>query len=226
MWTHRKARHCQADGCNVTLHVDTKGNLCSSHFQASRKKPLRFCTQCQGEVSHANTTGICAKCRCKDTHRCTQCNKRLSRDNRTGKCMGCLYYTGRIPKDRIDDYLLMRSRLGRAKKAYEWIVSGKPVTPVASYRPPTKTAKEVIAFVSSEMSVPIEGIIGRSHEHRFLPARVVIIEALVRCGMSFTQIGRRLNRHHTTILHYSKTIYPKLAANDAMIERIIRQAAA
>jgi Helix-turn-helix domain len=49
--------------------------------------------------------------------------------------------------------------------------------------------------------VPVEEVIGRSHESRLVNIRRDVAKEARKRGYSLQAIGRALNRHHTTIIH-------------------------
>jgi len=151
---------------------------------------------------------------------CKDCGVRIDPGNRTGKCRKCLYLINQVPADRRNDYSLMQGRVG-AKAAFEWIMSGKAVTPSQVTPRVTATAKDVIRTVATELQLCPDMIAGAK---RFMPlvrARAAVSVILHRNGMGYSQIGRRLNRDHSSIMHLVEQ-FPAYAARDARLERIVR----
>lgn len=63
------------------------------------------------------------------------------------------------------------------------------------------TADEVIRSVSASTGIPVDLIVGPSKARHIHVARKAVMARLAGMGWSCSQIGRRLNRHHTTIMY-------------------------
>ena len=64
-----------------------------------------------------------------------------------------------------------------------------------------RTSTDVIRDVSERWHVPVAMIVGPSRAQRVYAARKAVIAELDRMGWSCSRIGRRLGRHHTTIMY-------------------------
>jgi chromosomal replication initiation ATPase DnaA len=73
---------------------------------------------------------------------------------------------------------------------------GKMFLPIRS------TARElIIQQVCRAHGLPVPWVLGKSRVQRIVRARQEIMWKLNLLGLSMPQIGKRLNRDHTTVLH-------------------------
>lgn len=71
------------------------------------------------------------------------------------------------------------------------------------WRPRTGTqSRAIMQMVSRSLGVSMAQIMGGGRYLEFVHARACIAMVLRAKGMSLCQIGSRLGRHHTTVLHY------------------------
>lgn len=61
--------------------------------------------------------------------------------------------------------------------------------------------KEIALAVCAETSIPISAIYGRNRKANVAEARWIIMRIAYDQGMSYEQIGRALNRDHTTVIY-------------------------
>ncbi len=60
---------------------------------------------------------------------------------------------------------------------------------------------KVVARGAEMFGLTIHQLIGKSRETRYIPARFLTVRALQELGMGPCEIGRRVNRDHSTIPH-------------------------
>lgn len=109
---------------------------------------------------------------------CTVCDKRLSGRTKSGLCW--VHY--RTSPDNI-------KRLNQASREGAEVRRPRPH--------PQEDA--IIANVSRDMGVHQRDIIGHYRYPFVVDARVVCVMLMHRVGMSYSAIGRRMDRDHTTI---------------------------
>ena len=69
----------------------------------------------------------------------------------------------------------------------------------------TRTPRATVRMIASEVSeitgVPASEILGRRRAQEVCHARELVCYVARRTGMTYSQIGRALNRDHSTIIH-------------------------
>lgn len=223
----RKAKRCAHDGCNVTLGRANETGLCQPHYNARRRalsdaKPKRHCG-CGSVICDDNRTGRCMKCISRPRRKCG-CGRPLYVKTKGDRCLNCIKLANRLPEGRRDDYELMASRLKSYPAAFEWIMAGKPIEP-RKQRTCKTTAKEVIRKVAIELQTTEKDILGDARFQYLVRARATAAVALRRSGMSLPQIGRRMNRDHSTVFYWVSK-FPDYARIDRRLERVAAQVAA
>ena len=153
--------------------------------------------------------------------RCSECAKHIENDSRSGKCLDCLYPSRKLPIEKKADYRLMVSRIGSVA-ALQWVMDGKPVAPSKTQPTVTIRSADVIMHVSKELGVERDIVTGKARVHRAVYARAAATMIMYRAGMPLAQIGRRLNRHHTSIINLMRN-YQDYAAIDARLDRVVNQ---
>lgn len=82
----------------------------------------------------------------------------------------------------------------------------------AAIRIPGQRFRAVLTEVSEATGISISRILGRSRVRPVVEARQLVCHVLYRHGMSYPQIGRLINRDHTTVLHAVRAVEARRAA--------------
>ncbi len=61
---------------------------------------------------------------------------------------------------------------------------------------------QIARAVATASRTPVELILGRGRSSKIIIPRVVLVRLLRQRGLSFAQIGRKIGRDHTTVLHH------------------------
>lgn len=67
-------------------------------------------------------------------------------------------------------------------------------------------------------------IIGEGRAHRFMPVRFAMVYLLREAGLSFPQIGKRMNRDHTTVMDSYRRARDLLAKSAEFADLVVRLA--
>lgn len=82
-----------------------------------------------------------------------------------------------------------------------------------NYSVQPKSMRDAAALVISRHKITMEELTGHSRKARLLPARDDFVWYCRRSlRKSFPQIGKFLNRHHTSILHYERRVERRMTA--------------
>jgi Bacterial dnaA protein helix-turn-helix len=79
--------------------------------------------------------------------------------------------------------------------------------------------RTVVHRTAAVLDIPVDRILCRSHQWHLVEAREVIA-FILHPNYSFSQIGRILNRHHTTILHSVRQANKKHQASQAFRDAV------
>lgn len=92
----------------------------------------------------------------------------------------------------------------------------------AWYTPPRRPffKSEVIAEVAQAFKVPVYDMTGPARNRSVVNARAVVAKALRVRGMSTPQIGKTLNRDHSTIVYLLQT-FAKRAERSPEMDRVL-----
>lgn len=225
-----RGRLCTHDGCETFLGKRNKSGLCGHHYQAARTiNPNRKCAHCETVMRKASKTGLCAQCYANAQARvCDKCGCKFlnARKNSSGLCGVCHKtspYIRQIPEDRIPDYYLLRQRGLTAQDAIEHINAGKPVArlrPQSAHVVPKVTTLEAVKIAGAAMQISPKDLLSDARFGHFVECRAVVVEAMRRQGVPYTQIGRRMGRDHSTIINLHRT-FPKRAERNPSLLRVV-----
>jgi chromosomal replication initiation ATPase DnaA len=65
-----------------------------------------------------------------------------------------------------------------------------------------RLAQQIVADVAQRHNLIVRDLTGRDRFAHFVAARREAARALREAGLFVTEIGKALDRHHTTVLHY------------------------
>jgi chromosomal replication initiator protein len=80
----------------------------------------------------------------------------------------------------------------------------------------------VIEVVARHFGVPVRELRSSSRTARTATPRQIAMYLLRRhCGVSYPEIGRRFNRHHTTVLHSDRLVQRKIAGDSGLRSTVV-----
>lgn len=99
--------------------------------------------------------------------------------------------------------------LVKTPRVRDYIVLGPPQPVVLQPEPPADNpfigrvslTKRLAKSVAIDFDIPVEPLLARSRLRRVVDARAVLINLLARRGYGMAEIGRRLGKDHSTIIH-------------------------
>lgn len=223
-----RGRLCIHDGCATFVGKRNKSGLCGYHFQQARTvNPNRKCVHCETVMRRASKTGLCAQCYANaQAQVCGKCGCKFlnARKNSSGLCGACHRtspYVRQIPEDRIPDYYLLRQRGLTAQQAIDHINSGQPVIRKnGTLSTPKVSTLEAVRIAGAAMRISPKDLLSDARFGHFVECRAVVVEAMRRQGVPYTQIGRRMGRDHSTIINLHRT-FPKRAERNPSLLRVV-----
>lgn len=84
------------------------------------------------------------------------------------------------------------------------------------------TKEELLAECGIMFSIHRRDIVGPARFDFIMPARFAMYKALRECGLSFPQIGKFMNRHHTTVMHGIDVCGDKMKAHPSYAKKVSR----
>ena len=171
----------------------------------------RRCSLCGSKLATVNTTDQCFRHQVRPTDEevigppiATQGQLHEQKKQIIGKCEGC-------------GELKVIAALGRCWRCYQRKRRGRPDVFAAkdeavamAFRTDLKPADTIVA-AGAVFGVTREELLGSERTRLFVQARHVAMYLLrTDLGMSLPEIGERLNRDHTTVLHACRKVEEKL----------------
>lgn len=229
-------RRCSIDGCDATLCRVNKTGLCATHFQAARTiNPDRICSHCDRVMRTSSRSGLCGDCYIRSQAKtCAKCGSKFRNARKvcSDLCLVCHRtspFVRQIPDDRRPDFYLLRQRGLSAQEAVDHINYGLPVVRKNSGFPPAKvTTLEAVRIAGDAMRISPKDVLSEARFSHFVECRSVVVEAMRRQGVPYTQIGRRMGRDHSTIINLHRTFAKRAERNPSLlrvVELIMERAA-
>jgi len=187
---------------------------------------VRNCKVCDAAISAQNVTGYCRTCYCRSREKprllCEICGVELSWKSKTPRCGGHRGNIYLVPMDKWGDYDALRARGIRSADIVAHINAGKPVVYAKHKKPVLNNATiELAKDVADKLGLPVEGILSGSRLHRDTAARAVMVQVMLSKGLSLGAIGRRLGRHHSSIMNLRDQT-PKYIKRNPMVGELIK----
>lgn len=219
---------CLEHECQTYVGRGNKTGLCAKHFQKARTiNPNRKCAHCDKVMRQASKTGLCAQCYMNSLAKiCEKCGSKFvnARKTSSGLCQVChrtSQYVRQIPDDRRPDFYLLRQRGMTGAEAVEFINSGRQVVRAYSNHPPAKvTTLEAVKIAGDALNISPKDLLSDARFGHFVEARAAVVEAMCRQGVPYSQIGRRMGRDHSTIIHLHRT-FPMRAQRNPALTRVV-----
>ena len=160
---------------------------------------------------------------------CRICGKTLRKTNKTGFCKIHRATEWRVPVDRLEDYreLTQTHRL-HAQEALDIILSGQSLERIIKPTPKRNfsiTSAQVIGEVSNALKISPKDIVSSGKWTHFVHARAVVAIVLHRAGLSYNQIGDRMNRDHSSVINAVRNFPKYVELNPQLAELADRWAA-
>ncbi|OYZ44105.1 MAG: hypothetical protein B7Y31_02880 [Novosphingobium sp. 16-62-11] len=203
--------------------------MCAHHYNEKRRANMRCCADCGKTLYKRRTApkdGLCQPCRTiRNARTCRECGaKHTDHARKSGRCNICqrksISLRSRIGEDRLRDYYLLRQRGMSRDQAVAHIEAGLPVVRKIGNCVPKITTMHAVQMAGEALAITPEEILSTSRFTAAVDCRAIVAVVMSRNGVSLAQIGRRLNRDHTSILHLRQT-FPKRAAQRPALAKIV-----
>lgn len=222
---------CAHEGCSSKVRRRNLSGLCIYHYNEQRalnsKTPR--CSDCGNKLKSKLLKikdGLCQCCRnARKVRTCSECgHKHMDPIRKSGRCNACqrkkISLREQVGEDRLGDYYLLRSRGLDRDQAVAHLDAGLPVERKIRNGGAKLTTMQAVRLVGEAMAITPDEILSASRFSRAVDCRAVVAVVMVNQGASLTQIGRRLNRDHTSILHLRRT-FPQRAAKRPVLAKIV-----
>lgn len=227
---------CAHADCKSLVVRRAPTGLCSAHYNAKRREGIRSCEDCGTDLNRRKTrtdSPVCFTCRVmRNAHTCSECGSKYSGKRRmNGRCTPCVQKQPKIREqigeDNLPDYYVLRKRGLTQQQAIDHISAGAPV--IRKYGSPrvTITTVQAVRMVGEALAISPDEILSESRFTRTVDCRAVVVTVMHRQGVSDCQIGKRLNRDHTSILHLRRTFEKRVTKRPilgTLVERILEAA--
>lgn len=219
---------CAHDGCIAMVDRVSKTGLCRHHYDSRNSRRIN-CAHC-GKRVRGNRTGLCGTCYHRAaSKRCVECGEAYSgprrKCNRCKECYQKSRYSSLVPPERKYDYWILRGRKVPALEAVKRILSGEVV--IVKKRPRlyanvTVTSAVVLKKVADALRISEAEILSGSRFAETVDARSVVAEVMLRQGMSYPRVGRRLNRDHSSIINLHRK-FPNRVSRRPILAKLVDQ---
>ncbi|ABD27445.1 hypothetical protein Saro_3010 [Novosphingobium aromaticivorans DSM 12444] len=219
---------CAHDGCLAMVNSVSKTGLCRAHYDSRNSRRIN-CGHC-GKRVRGNKSGLCGPCYYRSaSKRCVECSAAYSGPRRQcGRCKECYQqsrWSSRVPQDRKYDYWILRGRKVPAPEAVARILAGEVVT--VKKRPRlfakvTVPSNVALKKVADALRISEAEILSGSRFAETVDARSVVAEIMLRQGMSYPRVGRRLNRDHSSIINLHRK-FPHRASRRPILAKLVDQ---
>lgn len=159
---------------------------------------------------------------------CHKCDAPVSSQSKTGLCKEhrlALFPIRQVPEDRRVDFNYLRNTGMSPEEAVAHINAGLPVQRKGKFaafakgyvKVPTLKAVDIACSV---LRIPAREVMeGRQFAHA-VDCRAAVTEAMTRQGVSYSQIGLRLKRDHTSIMHLHRTFAERVERNPRILRAV------
>ena len=217
---------CAHEGCRNIIRRGGPSGLCIHHYNEARAANVRRCGDCGAVLRGRGNPTHCQPCRnVRAARPCSDCGQmHLGRFRKSGRCNVCqrksISIRARIGDDNLRDYYLLRARGMERDQAIAHIEAGLPVDRKIGGKVAKITTMKVVQMVGEALSITPDEILSESRYSGAVDCRAVVSVVMVDQGLSLAQIGRRLNRDHTSIMHLRRT-FPKRVAKRPVLAKIV-----
>lgn len=220
---------CSHDGCETLVLRGSPTRTCAHHYNEMRRANMRRCEDCGKTLYKRKTApkdGLCQPCRTvRNARTCVECGVvHTDPKRKTGRCNICqrksISIRARIGEDKLSDYYLLRKRGMSRDEAVAHIDAGLPIVRKFGGMVPKITTMQAVQMAGEALSITPEEILSTSRFTAAVDCRAIVAVVMSRNGVSLAQIGRRLNRDHTSIIHLRRT-FPQRAAQRPVLAKIV-----
>ena len=85
-----------------------------------------------------------------------------------------------------------------------------------------RTIDAILDAVATEFEVPVAAILGRRRTAKIADARMVVYWLAWFAGESYSAIGRRLGRDHSTVIAGVRRINGRMRTDELLLDRVDR----
>lgn len=220
---------CSQDGCTTLVRRGSRTRMCAHHYNEKRRANMRRCEDCGKGLYKRKTApkdNLCQPCRTlRNARTCTECGaKHTDPIRKSGRCDCCqrknISIRARVGVDRLGDYYLLRQRGMSRDEAVAHIEVGLPVERKIGNQVAKITTMQAVRMAGEALAISPEEILSTSRFTTAVDCRAIVAVVMCQSGLSLGQIGRRLNRDHTSILHLRRT-FPMRAAKRPALAKIV-----